>query len=178
MMPQFDGRNEHDGVEMQVIPERHRFPCCIVWTPIPLLTWLFPFVGHMGIATSQGVIRDFSGSYCVSEDDMAFGWPTWYLQIDPNTIDGGSEAWDCAVSEASEEYKSHVHNLFCDNCYCHVSMALNEMRFNHRRDHKCIRLTIMLMTKGRYVGGFVKQWLPFTLICVMVLIVIFIISKS
>lgn len=39
----------------------HRFPFCLVWTPIPLITWLFPFVGHMGIATSEGIIRDFAG---------------------------------------------------------------------------------------------------------------------
>lgn len=39
---------------------------------------------------------------------MAFGWPTWYRQIDPNTIDGGVEAWDRAVIDASEEYKGHM----------------------------------------------------------------------
>ena len=32
------------------------FPHCIVWTPIPLISWLVPFVGHMGICTSKGVI--------------------------------------------------------------------------------------------------------------------------
>ena len=28
--------------------------------------WLFPFIGHMGICTSNGVIRDFAGPYFVS----------------------------------------------------------------------------------------------------------------
>lgn len=28
--------------------------------------WVFPFIGHMGICTSSGVIRDFAGSYYVS----------------------------------------------------------------------------------------------------------------
>ena len=28
--------------------------------------WLFPFIGHMGIGTSTGVIRDFAGPYFVS----------------------------------------------------------------------------------------------------------------
>jgi hypothetical protein len=45
---------------------RVRYPHCIVWTPIPVLTWLFPFVGHMGIARTDGVIRDFAGPYYVS----------------------------------------------------------------------------------------------------------------
>ena len=45
---------------------RVRYPHCIVWTPIPLLTWLFPFIGHMGIARTDGVIRDFAAPYYVS----------------------------------------------------------------------------------------------------------------
>ena len=45
---------------------RVKYPHSIVWTPIPLLTWLFPFVGHMGIARTDGVIRDFAGPYYVS----------------------------------------------------------------------------------------------------------------
>ncbi|XP_052832835.1 transmembrane protein 222 [Octopus bimaculoides] len=43
-----------------------RFPFSIVWTPIPCLTWFFPIIGHMGIATSSGIIRDFAGPYFVS----------------------------------------------------------------------------------------------------------------
>jgi hypothetical protein len=45
---------------------RVRYPHCIVWTPIPCLTWLLPFVGHMGIARTDGIIRDFAGPYYVS----------------------------------------------------------------------------------------------------------------
>jgi hypothetical protein len=58
----------------------------------------------MGITTSTGVIRDFSGSFYVAEDDMAFGYPTKYWQLDVKHITGGSKAWDKAVNEASIEY--------------------------------------------------------------------------
>lgn len=67
-------------------------------------SWLFPIIGHMGITTSTGIIRDFSGSFYVAEDDMAFGNPTKYWQLDINTVSGGSKAWDKAVNEASIEY--------------------------------------------------------------------------
>ena len=56
------------------------------------LRWLFPFIGHTGIGTSSGVIRDFAGPYFVSEDDMAFGWPTRYLVLDPQKAKGNSIA--------------------------------------------------------------------------------------
>ena len=68
--------------------ERQRYPHSIVWTPIPCLTWLFPFIGHMGIATTEGIIRDFAGPYYVSQDNMAFGAPTKYWTLDPSRANG------------------------------------------------------------------------------------------
>ena len=53
-----------------------------------LCRWFLPFIGHMGIATSSGVIRDFAGPYYVSEDNMAFGNPTRYWQLDPSKAEG------------------------------------------------------------------------------------------
>ena len=47
----------------RVDPERDVYPFCIVWTPIPGLTWLLPFVGHMGVCDSAGVTHDFAGPY-------------------------------------------------------------------------------------------------------------------
>ena len=39
----------------------------ILWSPLPPITWLIPFIGHMGIATSRGVACDFQGPYTVGE---------------------------------------------------------------------------------------------------------------
>jgi hypothetical protein len=57
----------------KIDPERARFPYCIVWTPLPLISWFLPFIGHTGIAMSDGIIHDFAGPYYVSVDDLAFG---------------------------------------------------------------------------------------------------------
>ena len=59
--------------DAKIDPDRARFPFCIVWTPLPLISWLLPFIGHTGIAMSDGVIHDFSGPYCITIDDLAFG---------------------------------------------------------------------------------------------------------
>ena len=89
--------NQMEDQRMRINVPRQRYPYCVVWTPIPVLTlvdqlycrfnclkniifqiifrpkhtclffrWLFPIIGHMGIATSAGVIRDFAGPYYVS----------------------------------------------------------------------------------------------------------------
>uniref|UniRef100_A0A8K9XYM6 Transmembrane protein 222b n=1 Tax=Oncorhynchus mykiss TaxID=8022 RepID=A0A8K9XYM6_ONCMY len=59
-------KNYHIAFE-RIDPDTSRYPYCIVWTPIPVLSWLLPFIGHMGICTSSGIIRDFAGPYFVSD---------------------------------------------------------------------------------------------------------------
>ncbi|GAB1602261.1 transmembrane protein 222-like [Argonauta hians] len=148
----------------------NRFPYSIVWTPIPCLTWFFPIIGHMGIATSTGVIRDFAGPYYVSEDDMAFGNPTKYWTLDPSKV--SREAWDSAVAEASEVYKKRMHNLFCDNCHSHVAMALNLMQYDGSRSWNMVKLCLLIMVHGKYVSfcGFLKTWLPFLFVLAVILV--------
>jgi len=84
---------------------RERYPFCIVWTPIPVLTWLLPFVGHMGVATSRGIINDFAGPYTISVDNFSFGRTTRYIQVVDKNLAGNAEfvrAWDAAVAGASQ----------------------------------------------------------------------------
>ena len=114
--------------------------------------WFFPFIGHMGIATSAGVIRDFAGPYFVGEGHMAFGKPTRYIIMDPALAAGGPAGWDRAVAEASEIYKHRIHNLFCDNCHSHVATALDQMQYNSRNDWNMVKLALLMFIKGRYVG--------------------------
>jgi hypothetical protein len=40
-----------------------RYPYCVVWTPLPVISWLLPFIGHTGIADSRGCIYDFAGFF-------------------------------------------------------------------------------------------------------------------
>ncbi|XP_048771741.1 transmembrane protein 222-like [Ostrea edulis] len=161
----------HNGVKID--HNKCRYPHCIVWTPIPCLTWLFPFIGHMGIATSAGVIRDFAGPYYVSEDDMAFGRPTKYWQLDLLNVPKGKEKWDKSVAEASEEYKHRMHNLCCDNCHSHVAMALNLMNYNNKSSYNMVVLCFLMLIYGKYVSfcGFLKTWLPFLIMASVITIV-------
>merc|ERR1712226_1494580 len=124
--------------------DKVRYPHCIVWTPIPCLTWLFPFIGHMGIATSMGVIRDFAGPYYVSEDCMGFGNPTKYWQLPLEKIPTGAqrELWDRSVYENSTNWNM-------------------------------IKLAFFMLIKGKYVsfGGFIKTWLPFLIMAAVIILV-------
>ena len=64
----------------------------ILWSPLPLITWFFPFIGHLGIADSRGIASDFQGPYSVGDRGrMAFGPPTRALKIDINSLEGKRE---------------------------------------------------------------------------------------
>lgn len=63
-----------------------RFPCCIVWTPLPVVSWLAPYIGHVGIAREDGTVMDFAGSNFVSVDDLAYGSAARYLQLDRRKV--------------------------------------------------------------------------------------------
>nr|CAI5860580.1 unnamed protein product [Callosobruchus analis] len=166
-------KDEMNQVLSSIDFTKDKYPCCIVWTPIPLLTWLFPFIGHMGIAMSNGIIRDFAGPYFVSEDNMAFGRPTKYWQLQPSLARGGVVGWDAAVTEASDIYKGRMHNLFCDNCHSHVATALNLMNYNNSSSWNMIKLAILMIVHGKYVSliRFLKTWLPFTIIVTVIILV-------
>ena len=151
-------------------PEKQRFPFCIVWTPMPILTYFLPVIGHMGIATSTGVIRDFAGPYHVSEDNMAFGKPTKYWQLNYAKAKGGVQGWDSAVAEASEMYKTRMHNIFCDNCHSHVAKALNIMSYDDSNGWNMVNLAFLMLVHGKYVSflGFLKTWMPFFFLAAVV----------
>jgi hypothetical protein len=161
--------NVRGTAEMDVV--RSRYPYCIVWTPLPFLTWLFPLIGHMGIAYSSGVIRDFAGPYYVSEDHMAFGNPTKYWVLNPDLALGGPAGWDRAIYEASEEYKSRMHNICCDNCHSHCAYALNTMNYQGSKKWNMVWLAWLMVLHGKYVsfGGFLKTWAPFVIILTLIL---------
>uniref|UniRef100_A0A671N8S3 Transmembrane protein 222-like n=1 Tax=Sinocyclocheilus anshuiensis TaxID=1608454 RepID=A0A671N8S3_9TELE len=151
----------------RIDPSISRYPYCIVWTPIPVLSWLFPFIGHMGICTSSGVIRDFAGPYFVSVSTC-----TCIIIID-KVYASGSNTWDTAVHNASEEYKQRMHNLCCDNCHSHVAMALNLMRYDNSTSWNMVKLCLLSLIHGKHVScvGFLKTWLPFCILTSVILAV-------
>lgn len=152
--------------------ETDKYPFCIVWTPIPLITCFFPFIGHMGIAMSNGKIRDFAGSYWVSEDNFGFGRPKRYLVLNVKNVRNQSAyQWDESVLKASNEYGKRVHNLILDNCHNHVAMALNNMEYNGHNKWGVVHLAGWMFFRGKYVGrtGVLCTWAPFLVIVILCL---------
>mmetsp|Transcript_21268 Transcript_21268/g.68634 ORF Transcript_21268/g.68634 Transcript_21268/m.68634 type:complete len:194 (+) Transcript_21268:2-583(+) len=177
-----DGGSEMQGVlerRAEVDVARSRFPFAIVWTPIPCLTWLLPFVGHMGIADSQGVIYDFAGPYTIGVDDMAFGKPTRYLELSPDKVRSpefgvGADGWDRCVAQGSQDYSKRMHNLCCDNCHSHVARCLTYMNYNNSRHWNMFKLGAWLFLFGKFVSPArtLQTFLPSLILLAIVLVLI------
>ena len=150
------------------------FPYCIVWTPIPLITYLFPSIGHTGIATSSGIIHDFAGSFFVSVDDFAFGKPTKYIQL--KLSEQEQYNWDRAIEKGDNKFNMEEHNIFINNCHSHVAYVLNQLNYKSKNNYNMVSIWWMLITKGKYVSfcGFFKTYFVFTLIVLLIIIIILI----
>ena len=145
-----------------------RYPYCIVWTPIPLITYLIPSIGHTGICTSSGIIHDFAGSYSISIDNFSFGNVTKYIQL--NLTKEEQKVWDDAIIKADEIYSNEEHNLCLNNCHSHVAYALNLINYKGYNKYTMVHIWWMLILKGKYTGflGFFKSYIGFIIICLFV----------
>lgn len=144
-----------------VDPARDLFPHCLVWSPLPVLTWFLPFIGHMGIATTDGIMWDFAGHRSIGKHKLAFGPPTRYIQLD--VAPSKASDYDHAVAEANATYACRVHNLFCDNCHSHCARACNNFQYKGWRRWNMVLLCFYMFFTGRWVSpmAMAKTWGPF-----------------
>lgn len=122
------------------------YPYCIVWTKLPLISFIFPFIGHTGICDSNGKIYDFAGSEYIGEDELAFGKPYKYVRLE-NCIN-----WDKGIKQANLKYEDQEHSLFCNNCHSHVACALNYMNYKSFNKYNMIHIWWFCLVKSRYVS--------------------------
>ena len=151
------------------------FPYCIVWTPIPLLTYLIPCIGHTGIGNSIGIIHDFAGSFFVSIDNFAFGKPTKYIKLE--LTEQEKYNWDRAILKGDNKYNKEEHNIFMNNCHSHVAYVLNQLNYKGRNNYNMVSIWWMLIAKGKYVSfcGFFKTYIGFLIIIIIILVIVLIV---
>ncbi|XP_015573139.2 protein REVERSION-TO-ETHYLENE SENSITIVITY1 [Ricinus communis] len=158
-----------------------KFPCCLVWTPLPVVSWLAPFIGHVGICREDGTILDFSGSSFVNIDDFAFGAVARYLQLDreqccfpPNltghtcnhgymhTEYGTAMTWDDALQSSMRYFEHKTYNLFTCNSHSFVANCLNRLCYHRSMDWNMVSVAALILFKGQWTGwkSVIRSFLP------------------
>ncbi|CAI9775518.1 unnamed protein product [Fraxinus pennsylvanica] len=180
------GNIQHEFWPLDVIdPTKAKFPCCIIWTPLPVVSWLAPFIGHVGICLEDGTIIDFSGSNLVNIDDFAFGSVARYLQLDrkqccfpPNLAGhtckhrykhaeyGSAITWDDAIQSAVRNFDHKSYNLFTCNCHSFVANCLNRICYDGSMSWNMIDVAALILFKGTWVDSFsvLRSFLPFMVV--------------
>ena len=133
----------------QINTIKHRYPYCIVWTPIPFLTWFFPSFGHVGICESNGIIHDFAGSYHVSVDNMAFGFPTKVIVLKLSVKE--SNEYDKAISTATNHYNKMKYDSLNNNCHSFVAEVLNKLKYKGKNNYTVVDVLWMVITKSKFL---------------------------
>lgn len=168
-----------------------KFPCCIVWTPLPIVSWLAPYIGHFGICREDGAVLDFAGSNFVGVDNFSYGSVARYLQLDreqccfpPNlsshTCDqsyqhvgrGVSISWDDALYSSTQHFQHKYYNLFTCSCHSFVANCLNRLAYNGSVRWNVINLAGLILWRGRWVNAMavVRSFFPFVaMMCIGVL---------
>lgn len=152
-------------------PEHEHYPFCVVWTPIPVLSWLAPVAGHVGICDSQGRIYDFQHSFRVGCDRMLFGSPVKYWDISrrvvpslrrragdtdfDDAVECEAAAYDAALQEVAAHFARHqVYQWWSNNCYSFVAAVLNAQPGHGQRSRRysALRVGAGLVLWGRYIS--------------------------
>lgn len=149
-------------------PEQDRFPHSIVFAPIPILTWLCPLIGHVGICDSLGRVHDFSESHHVSIDRMAFGRPAFYSLLSKVS----SEKYDDAIFKADQYFRGQQHLWLSSNCHHHVAMCLSQMAYNDHADYTATQVWVMFW-KNVQVAPERSLFIGFIFPCLLTYMVVF-----
>ncbi|XP_057957866.1 protein REVERSION-TO-ETHYLENE SENSITIVITY1 [Malania oleifera] len=180
---------QHDLWPLEEIdPKKAKFPCCLVWTPLPVVSWLAPFIGHVGICREDGAILDFSGSNFVNVDDFAFGAVARYLQLDrgqccfpPNLIGhtckhryrhaefGTAVTWDDALRSSMHHFEHRSYNLFTCNCHSFIANCLNRQCYGGSMGWNMVNVAALVLFRGHWVDfmSALRSFLPFTVVLCM-----------
>lgn len=158
----------------------HKFPFCLVWSPITFITPFLPSIGHVGICESNGIIHNFSGTKIVLINKMAFGWPLKYAQL--NLSFKERTFWDKSIIKGDHTYLEEEYNFFKNNCHSYCAYILSYLKYKGKSNYNMLSIWWILSTKGKYVSwnAVFKTYIWFILIIIVitVIIVIILIAKK
>jgi hypothetical protein len=169
-----------DGSENLLKNGSKELSCCVVWTSIPLISWVIPAIGHVGICNSSGTLFDFQGDGMIGRDNMLFGEPMqkWRVPIEPAILDR-------AVDDVSSEFRHVGYSFFCSNCHFFVASCLQQAGLpgpccgSDWRTGATVKIIYSLILKGRSISAckFVAIWVPFLIIVGLIVLLVWLTNR-
>lgn len=139
---------------------KDKYPHCIVWTPIHVLTWILPFVGHMGICDENGEIFEFMGMGVTCGNGLSFGPVTRYIQLPLKGVK--KQTWNEGLRRGCQMSHGRIHGGFFNNCHTFAADSLNTMKYKNFSCWNQFILIPWVFIFGRYTSWklFIYHWVP------------------
>ncbi len=146
----------------------------IVWAPLPVLSWILPLVGHVGVTDTTGTIYDFAGPRTIGVNRLLCGPPLLSASVSRVWPDVDLGAWDEALRHANALYATKTHNILANNCHHHVACVLDgagvcasswAVWWAIVRHGQYVRASVSPLVGG--MQGRVRVYGPFVLLCIL-----------
>ncbi|KAH7817910.1 putative Protein of unknown function (DUF778) [Monocercomonoides exilis] len=177
--------------------DKDRFPFAVVWNAVPFLSWILPFLGHVGICDSVGRIWDFQETNKIGIHRMKYGrvLKVWRFYEKPkeskepkeNEMDDIEQQenliyeshsipgqWDKAIESASQTFLHRKLSWTKCNSWHHVCECLNIYKPDLPKKFTPKRLCWTLIKKGSYpsCSMAINVYLPVVVLVLLFLIII------
>ncbi|PRQ26089.1 hypothetical protein RchiOBHm_Chr6g0290781 [Rosa chinensis] len=149
-------RSTH-GIQHELWPlddvdaKKAKFPCCLVWTPLPVVSWLAPSIGHVGICREDGC--------CFTPNLGGHTCKHGYKHAEFGT----AITWDDALQSSTRYIEHKTYNLFTCNSHSFVANFLNRICYGGSMHWNMINVAALVLLKGHWVDAMsvLKSFLPF-----------------
>ncbi len=157
-------KEKNEKFEINIDKKNDRYPYSLVWSSIPCITHIIPWIGHLGICKSNGIIYDFAGHCLVNENHFFFEKPYEYAFLEPK--ENERIKWDQSIDKVVNKYRRMNYNFFCNNCHSFCCEVLNEIKYNGKNNYGMISVWWLVVTKGKYLSccNVFKTYIVFTVI--------------
>ena len=123
---------------------------CITWSHIPLITFLFPFIGHCSIVNSYGFIHDFDSSNFIkiyNENENGFS-KIVYLNLDDNQ----KKIWDNVIEKIDKNYKKKSFSMCGNNSFKYISNILNNIEYKVKKNYTKCDIFWLIIKEGKFIS--------------------------
>jgi hypothetical protein len=158
-----EGGEEDDDDDLKMLStsattsSEHTYPLSIVWCAIPILSDIFPFVGHVGITNSSGWIYDFIGDGTIHQsasNNLSFNRVMRVIPLNAvhckHPIDESLRRVMMHYTRTNEKY-----NLFGQNCHDFVGIVLNLSEYEGKDDWNLLDVALLVLGVRGNGGSFV-----------------------
>ena len=132
------------------ISNNSKYKYCIIWSHIPLITFLMPFVGHSSIVNSYGFIHDFQSSYFIqiyNEEENGF-CKIVYLNLN----DSQKLIWDNIIEQIDKVYQKKSFSFCGNNSFKYISDILSIIEYKSKKNYSQYDIFWLIIKEGKFIS--------------------------